>query len=127
MASSSLLYVLVSKQLASSTPFPLLITAMCTKMAVASSLPALYLSQLPGFMVHGTQAAMMVVALETGERHRTAHLAYLNLSYCVGLITGGVIGASLANSVGPRGTLIVAAALQLCGCFLAFFLGKQSN
>lgn len=93
-------------------------------MAVASSLPALFLSQLPGLMVHGTQAAMMVVSLEIGERHRTAQLAYLNLSYGLGLVAGGAIGACLADSLGPRGTLIVASALQLCGCFLAFLLGK---
>ena len=93
-------------------------------MAVATSLPALLLSQLPGLMVHGTQAAMMVVSLEIGERDRTAQLAYLNLSYGSGLIAGGAIGATLANTVGPRGTLIVASVLQLCGCFVAFFLGK---
>lgn len=96
------------------------------QMAVASSIPALFLSQLPGFMIHGTQAAMMVVALETGERSRTAHLAYLNLSYCFGLVAGGAIGASLANSVGPRGTLIVASVIQLVGCFVAFELGTAS-
>ena len=95
-------------------------------MAVASSIPALFVSQLPGFMVHGTQAAMMVVALETGEKSRTAHLAYLNLSYCVGLVAGGAIGAALANSIGPRGTLIVASTIQLVGCFVAFRLGKRS-
>ncbi|CDJ59440.1 dihydrouridine synthase domain-containing protein, putative [Eimeria maxima] len=36
--------------------------------------------------------------------------------------TGGAIGASLANSIGPRGTLIVASAVQLVGCFVAFGL-----
>ncbi|KAL8272345.1 hypothetical protein Esti_003635 [Eimeria stiedai] len=96
------------------------------QVAVASSLPALFLSQLPGIMIHGTQAAMMVVSLEVGGRHRTAHLAYLNLSYCVGLVAGGAIGATLANAVGPRGTLVVASAIQLCGCFLAFLLGWTS-
>lgn len=96
-------------------------------MAVATSLPALFLSQLPGFMTHGTQAAMMVVSLETGERHRTAQLAYLNLSYCVGLVGGGAVGASMANTVGPRGTLVVASAIQLCGCFLSFSLGMSGN
>lgn len=77
-------------------------------------------------MIHGTQAAMMVVALETGERDRTAQLAYLNLSYCLGLVAGGAIGASLANSIGPRGTLIVASAIQLVGCFVAFGLGASA-
>ncbi|KAL8439081.1 hypothetical protein Efla_007768 [Eimeria flavescens] len=91
-----------------------------------AALPALFLSQLPGVMIHGTQAAMMVVALEIGEQHRTAHLAYLNLSYCVGLVAGGAVGASMAAAVGPRGTLIVAAAIQLCGCFLAFLLDLKS-
>ena len=95
------------------------------KMAIASSLPALFISQLPGVMVHGTQAAMMVVSLETGERDRTANLAYLNLSYGAGLITGGVVGATMANWFGPRGTLIVASAMELCGCLLAFSLGKS--
>lgn len=95
------------------------------QMAVASSIPALFLSQLPGLMIHGTQAAMMVVSLEVGETSRTAHLAYLNLSYCVGLVAGGAIGASLANSIGPRGTLIVASAVQLVGCFVAFGLGTS--
>ncbi|XP_026193061.1 uncharacterized protein LOC34623353 [Cyclospora cayetanensis] len=50
----------------------------------------------------------------------------LGICHCLLAIyaAGGGIGASLASSVGPRGTLIVASSIQLCGCFLAFSLDE---
>lgn len=67
---------------------------------------------------------MTIVSYETRHYDRTPQLAYLNLSYALGMVLGGLGAAPIAAFAGPRSTLLVAAALQLVGCFIAYSLGK---
>ncbi|PFH36781.1 transporter, major facilitator family protein [Besnoitia besnoiti] len=92
-------------------------------MAIATNMALLFVSQVPAICMHGFQAAVFLVCLETDEKHRTPSIAYLNLSYGVGMIAGGFVGALASAFLGARGTLLVSGVIQLFGCFLAFALG----
>lgn len=94
------------------------------KMAVATNVVMLFCSQLPAVFMHGFQAALLLVCFETDSTRRTPYIAYLNLSYGLGMVLGGFTGALVSTVVGPRGTLLVSGGIQICGCFATFALGE---
>jgi len=93
-------------------------------MTIASTTFTLLLSQIPAVLMHGFQAAVLLVCYETSDEKRTPAIAYLNLSYGLGMFVGGLVGAFISAIAGPRGALLVAAAIQIAGCFLSFTLDR---
>eukprot|EP00047_Mylnosiga_fluctuans_P014094 m.35355 g.35355 ORF g.35355 m.35355 type:complete len:429 (+) comp5314_c0_seq1:37-1323(+) len=77
-------------------------------LALAWTVPMLFLSKIPTIFQHALQAAQMCVTLMSDVDNRPKMIAHLSLYYGVGFVVGPAVGGGLANLLGESGQQTVA-------------------
>ncbi|XP_060033267.1 solute carrier family 22 member 18 isoform X2 [Erinaceus europaeus] len=102
--------------LAASTLY-LLLAAACSP--ALPGLALLFLSRLPGGLMHTLPAAQMVITDLTAAEQRQAALGRLGLCFGVGMILGSLLGGTLSSSCGLHCPALVALVASLVGILLS--------
>ncbi|KAM6980502.1 solute carrier family 22 member 18 [Aplochiton taeniatus] len=87
-------------------------------LAVADSVPMLFIHKLPAVFMHVLPGAQMVVADLTEPGNRADALAKLGLCFGIGMIAGSTLGGTLSTRYGETFAACVAAT----GSFISFIL-----
>ncbi|XP_061102072.1 solute carrier family 22 member 18 [Conger conger] len=87
-------------------------------LALANSVPMLFIQKLPTLFMHTLSGAQMVVADLTEPDQRADSLAKLGLCFGVGMTAGSFLGGMLSTRYGDTITAAVAA----CVCFINLLL-----
>ncbi|XP_048825719.1 solute carrier family 22 member 18 [Brienomyrus brachyistius] len=97
-------------------------------LAVANSVPMLFLHKLPAIFMHALPGTQMVVADLTEPEKRAAALAKLGLCFGFGMITGSSLGGTLSTRYGETFAACVAAAGSLFSFVLVLkFIPKHTK
>uniref|UniRef100_A0A3B3SXB9 Solute carrier family 22 member 18 n=1 Tax=Paramormyrops kingsleyae TaxID=1676925 RepID=A0A3B3SXB9_9TELE len=97
-------------------------------LAVANSVPMLFLHKLPAIFMHALPGTQMVVADLTEPEKRAAALAKLGLCFGFGMITGSSLGGTLSTHYGETFAACVAAAGSLFSLVLVLkFIPKHTK
>ncbi|KAJ8340052.1 hypothetical protein SKAU_G00346850 [Synaphobranchus kaupii] len=87
-------------------------------LALANSMPMLFIQKLPTVFMHTLSGAQMVVADLTEPDQRADSLAKLGLCFGIGMIAGSSLGGTLSTRYGDTVTVGVA----VCGCVINLLL-----
>lgn len=97
-------------------------------LAVADSVPMLFIHKLPAVFMHVMPGAQMVVADLTEPENRAGALAKLGLCFGIGMITGSTLGGTLSTRYGETFAACFAAMGSLISLMLVLkFIPKHTK
>ncbi|GFO04586.1 solute carrier family 22 member 18 [Plakobranchus ocellatus] len=89
-------------------------------LAIASSIPLLFLSRLPSIFMHAMQAGQMIVTDVCSSKNRADALGKLGISYGVGMVIGPMIGGFVSRFYSIEKAALVACILSLVSIAITY-------